>query len=54
MYIYESGSAFENVMNQYMMNGKGVYPFNPGGLGIEGVALNYTAVGLTSRKRHSV
>lgn len=47
VYIYEAGSPFENVMNQYMITGKGINPFNPRGLGAEGVALNATVAGAT-------
>ncbi|KAF6220447.1 hypothetical protein HO133_002879 [Letharia lupina] len=47
VYIYEAGSPFENVMNQYMITGKGINPFNPRGLGAEGIALNATVAGAT-------
>jgi len=48
VYIYEAGSAFEVVMNGYMITGKGISPYNPRRLGVEGVALNATLLVATS------
>lgn len=47
VYLYESGSPFEKIMNQYMITGKGINPFDPRGNGIEGIALNVTVAGAT-------
>ena len=47
MYLYESGSAFESVVNQYMTSGKGTNPFDPRGRGVEGTTLNATVAGAT-------
>lgn len=44
LYLYESGSPFEDVLNRYMITGLGVNPFNPRGFGVEGVALNSSGV----------
>lgn len=44
LYLYASGSPFEDVVNRYMITGLGVNPFNPRGFGIEGVALNSSGV----------
>lgn len=44
LYLFESGSPFETVINRYMITGLGINPFNPRGFGIEGVALNSTGV----------
>ena len=45
VYLYESGSPFEAVMNQYMISGKGIYPLNPRGHGLEGPAFNSSVAG---------
>ena len=45
VYLYASGSDFEQVMNEYMITGRGINPFNPRGQGIEGIALNATEGG---------
>lgn len=37
LFLYASGSPFEDVLNGYMISGRGVNPFNPrGGLGGNG------------------
>ncbi|KAM0802391.1 hypothetical protein BDR22DRAFT_887623 [Usnea florida] len=45
LYLYASGSPFEAVVNKYMVTGLGVNPFNPRGLGAEGVVRNATLLG---------
>lgn len=45
LYLYEAGSPFETVVTQYMISGKGVNPFNPGGLGLQGIESNLTVPG---------
>jgi len=45
VYLYEAGSPFETVVTQYMISGKGVNPFNPGGMGLNSVELNVTMPG---------
>ena len=47
MYIYEAGSPFEAVLNDYMITGKGIYPLDPRGFGSEGKLLNVTMAGAT-------
>lgn len=44
LYVYGSGSPFEDVVNRYMILGLGVNPFNPRGFGVEGVLLNSSGV----------
>ena len=44
LYVYGSGSPFEDVVNRYMILGLGVNPFNPRGFGAEGVLLNSSGV----------
>ena len=44
LYLYESGSPFEDVMNRYMITGLGINAFNPRGFGVEGVVVNSSAV----------
>ena len=39
VYLYKSGSRFESMVTQYMIDGKGIYP-----PGLEGLALNDTFV----------
>ena len=38
VFLYKRSSPFENLLNQYMITGKGVYPFDPRGQGLEGTA----------------
>lgn len=33
LFLYASGSPFEDVLNGYMVSGRGVNPFNPRGWG---------------------
>lgn len=47
VYIYKAGSPFETVVTQYMISGKGVNPFNPGGLGLKGTDMNISVPGPT-------
>ncbi|KAL6720811.1 hypothetical protein ACLMJK_002736 [Lecanora helva] len=49
VFLYKSGSPFENVMNEYMLAGKGIYPFNPRGKGLEGISLDITSSEATFR-----
>ena len=48
VYLYEAGSPFESVMNRYMITGRGIYPLNARGLGLEGEVLNVTLAGLSA------
>ena len=45
VFIYQAGSPFEGMMNQYMITGKGIHPFDPRGKGLEGITLNVTSPG---------
>ena len=45
LYLYESGSPFEEVVNRYMITGLGINAFNPRGIGVEGVVVNANASG---------
>jgi len=49
IYIYQSGSHFEEIVNQYMITGKGINPYNPGsvpvGPGNQGIGMNVTQEG---------
>lgn len=50
LFLYASGSPFEDVLNDYMISGRGVNPFNPkgaagGGLGGMGTRGNVSGNG---------
>jgi len=49
IYIFQSGSDFEEIVNQYMITGKGINPYNPRsvplGPGNQGIGLNVTQEG---------
>lgn len=46
LFLYASGSPFEDVLNGYMISGRGVNPFNPrGGLGAGGNGNGSVGVG---------
>lgn len=54
VYVYQAGSQFEDIINQYMITGKGINPLNPGQSGMKATAMNVTVAGATLNARHMV